>query len=256
MKITRGADLPKTGRIVLIYGEPGVGKTTAIFASALEPVWCAAFEPRNPRESIEVSGRPNADIDIAEYSDWYGFMDYLADFKNFERYNTLAFDSLSYLMNSLLAKEIEDESFEAREEKEKVYKVLINQAKMSQEGYGGLSSQMSRMMNLLGQYAKAGKTIILTALLAENPKWNRELAAAPALKGREFPLYLPGYCDLIGLVTPRVDADSNKVFPPLVQFESPDGSFMAKYTGKRPPKGKYPMGPLDFTKILRLDTQP
>ena len=93
-----------------------------------------------------------------------------------------------------------------------------------------------------------GKVVIVTALLQENPKWNRELAAAPALKGREFPVNMPGFFDLIGLVESRTDGDGKLIYPPRVRFQSPDDSFVAKFTGA----GNKTQGPLDITKILNL----
>jgi hypothetical protein len=92
-----------------------------------------------------------------------------------------------------------------------------------------------------------GKVVIVTALLQENPRWNRELSAAPALKGREFPANMPGFFDLIGLVQTRTDGKGNVVYPPLVRFQSPDGSFLAKFTGK----GTRTEGPLDISKIIK-----
>jgi hypothetical protein len=93
-----------------------------------------------------------------------------------------------------------------------------------------------------------GKIVIVTALLLENPKWNRELSAAPALKGREFPTNMPGFFDLIGLVEPRTNGDGRVLYPPMVRFQSADDSFVAKWTGA----GKKTQGPMDIRKILAL----
>ena len=93
-----------------------------------------------------------------------------------------------------------------------------------------------------------GKVVIVTALLSESPKWDRELAAGPALKGREFPINMPGFFDMIGLVEPRTDDEGNIIYPPRVRFQSPDGSFVAKFTGS----GKQTQGPLNITKILNI----
>ena len=111
-----------------------------------------------------------------------------------------------------LCREIEDEAFEAKTSEEKRRKPIVSQAKMSMEGYGGLSSQMFRLMKTIGRLSEAGKIVIVTALLQENPKWDRELAAAPALKGREFPTSMPGFFDLIGLVESRVDGNGKLIY--------------------------------------------
>jgi hypothetical protein len=155
-------------------------------------------------------------------------------------------DSYSHLMSVGLSSEIEDQAYEARTDKEKQFKPLVSQTKLSQEGFGTLSSHMFRLTAALGRLSQAGKIVIVTALLQESPKWNRELAAAPALKGREFPVNMPGFFDLIGLVEPRIDADGMVIHPPRVRFQSPDDSFVAKFTGS----GSKTQGPLDLTKIL------
>ena len=109
-----------------------------------------------------------------------------------------------------------------------------------------MASQMLRLTAMLGKLSQAGHAVIVTCLLQENPKWNRTLAAAPALKGREFPQNMPGFFDLIGLVESRQDEDGNVLFPPMVRFQCSDDSFLAKYTGI----GKRTSGPLNITKIL------
>nr|BDD44337.1 hypothetical protein 13 [Desulfobacterales bacterium] len=249
MKVIGKGALPSQGKYILIYGNTGVGKTTSILQSAPGPVLYIATEPRNPLPSIEAAGG-DAEIDVARYSSWFELMEFLQDSKNTERYASIAIDSLTYLMNISLAGEIEDEAFDARTMEEKKKKPIVSQAKMSMEGYGGLSSQMFRLMKALGRLSEEGKVVIATALLQEHPKWDRELAAAPALKGREFPTSMPGFFDLIGLVEPRVGSDGKIIYPPVVSFESPDGSFLAKFTGA----GDKRKGLLDFRKILKTNS--
>jgi hypothetical protein len=150
-----------------------------------------------------------------------------------------------------LSSEIEDQAFEARDPKEKLTKSLVMQTKMSLEGYGGLSSHMFRLTTVFGKISRMGKVVVVTALMAESPRWNRELAAAPALKGREFPVNMPGFFDLIGLVEPRTDGDGKIVYPPRVRFQSPDDSFVAKFTGA----GTKTQGPLNINKIITTEKE-
>jgi hypothetical protein len=247
MKPINKRDLPEQGKLILVYGDTGVGKTTSIFQSSPDPLLCIATEPRNPRPSIEAAGR-DADMDVARYTNWFDLMDFLQDPQNTERYTTIAIDSITYLMNVSLCGEIEDEAFEAKTSEEKRRKPIVSQAKMSMEGYGGLSSQMFRLMKTIGRLSEAGKIVIVTALLQQNPKWDHELAAAPALKGREFPTSMPGFFDLIGLLESRVDGNGKLIYPPMVSFESSDGSFLAKFTGT----GDKRSGPLNFIKLLKI----
>jgi hypothetical protein len=248
MKILARHALALYGWLMLLYGATGVGKTTSIFQTAPDPIIYIQTEPRSPRPSLDATGRPDLDIDVAVYEDWAGLIEFVANLKNFDKYATVFLDSYSQLMSVGLSTEIEDQAFDARTEKEKAVKPLANQTKLSPEGYGALSSLMFRLTAALGKLSQAGKIVIVTALLQENPKWNRELAAAPALKGREFPVNMPGFFDLIGLVEPRTDAEGRIIYPPRVRFQSPDDSFVAKWTGA----GTRTQGPLDITKILNI----
>lgn len=248
MKLLKKTEISLEGRFTFIYGATGVGKTTSILGTAPDPIMYIQTEARSLRPSLDAAGRPDLDIDVAVYEDWNGLMQFVANPKNFERHKTIVVDSYSHLMNVGLSNEIENEAFEARSSSDKAVKPLVGQVKLSQEGYGGLASQMFRLTSLLGKLSRIGKIVIVTALLIENPKWNRELAAAPALKGREFPTNMPGFFDLIGLVEPRTDGDGYVCYPPMVRFQSPDDSFVAKWTGP----GTKTHGPLDFKKILSL----
>ncbi len=246
MIIITKKDLKQTGRLINIYGPTGIGKTTSIIQSAPDPIMYIQTEPRSLKPSLDAANRPDLDIDIAVYEDWASLIEFVATPDNFKRHKTVVIDSYSHLMVVSLSSEIEDQAFEARNEKERQVKSIVSQAKMSLEGYGGLSSWMFRLTTALGKLSQDGKVVIVTCLLAENPKWNRELAAAPALKGREFPISMPAFFDLIGMVQSRLDNDGNVIYPPRVRFQSPDDSFMAKFTGS----GTKTQGPLDFTKIL------
>jgi hypothetical protein len=248
MKILKKQELNEAGRFMFLYGPTGVGKTTSILQSAPEPILYIQTESRSLKPSLDAAGRPDLKIKVAVYETFSDLMEFVTDASNFDRYQTVVVDSYSHLMNIGLSSEIEDQAYESRSVKEREIKPLVNRVKMSLEGYGGLSSNMFRLTAALGRLSQAGKTVIVTALLMENPKWNRELSAAPALKGREFPVNMPGFFDLIGLVEPRVNGEGNLMFPPRVRFQSPDDSFVAKFTGT----GTKTSGPLNVGKILTL----
>ena len=248
MKVLSRQEVAQDGRFMMFYGPTGVGKTCSILQTAPDPVMYLQTEPRSLKPSLDASGRPDLDIDVAVYEDWAGLIEFVAQPDNFKRHRTIVVDSYSHLMSVGLSSEIEDQAFEARDAKEKIVKPLASQTKLSQEGYGVLSSLMFRLTAALGKLSQMGKIVIVTALLQESPKWNRDLAAAPALKGREFPVNMPGFFDLIGLVEPRTDGEGKIVYPPRVRFQSPDDSFVAKFTGA----GTRTQGPLDISKILNL----
>ncbi len=162
MKIINNKDLPQQGKLILIYGNTGAGKSTSISQSAPCPILYFATEPRNPTPSIEASGREHLDMDVARYSTWFDLMEFLQNPKNTERYSTIVIDSITYLMNISLSGEIGDESFDARSLEEKKRRPIVSQAKMSMEGYGGLASQMFRLMKAIGRGTRSMTPLLKT----------------------------------------------------------------------------------------------
>lgn len=217
--------------MMLIYSETGGGKTVSTIQTSPQPTLLVQTEPRSLKPSIEAANRKDLDLDVAEYSTYNDLIEFLSKPKNTDKYNTIILDSLTFLSNIGLSGELTDEAFEARADKDKIAKQLTAKTKMSQEAYGALSANLFRLLALLGNISRRGKVVICLCLLAENPKWNRDLAAAPALKGREFPNSMPGFFDLIGRLQTRIDDDDNIIYPPYVYFKSIDDSFMAKFTG-------------------------
>jgi len=231
MKVIDYKDISKAGYMMLIYGETGSGKTVSSLQTAPMPILYIQTEPRSLKPSIEAANRKDLDLKVAEYTDFNELMEFIANPANTEPYNTIVLDSLTHLSNISLSSELTDEAFESRADKDKILKQLTAKTKMSQEAYGALAANLFRMVSLLGNISRRGKVVISLCLLSENPKWNRELAAAPTLKGREFPNSMPGFFDLIGRLQTRVDENDNIVYPPYVYFKSADDSFMAKFTG-------------------------
>lgn len=226
---------PDGGKVILFYGETGVGKSTSILKTVPKGSLYISTEPRNPKISMKAAGRSTNDIRLYEYENWLDLIELVNDKQQMIEFanKCVVVDSLSYLMNVRLSNEIEDETFDAQDDEKKAIKTIISSSKLSQEGFGGLASQMARLIRALGDLTKQGTDIILTALLTEHPKWDRELAAAPALKGREFPSNLPGSCDLIGYVRSWTK-EGKKQFPPIVYFESDGDEYLCKFTGVRP----------------------
>ena len=241
MKILTPNEITQSGRMILIYSETGVGKTTSILQSAPDPIAYIQTEPRSLRPSLDAAGREDLDIDIFIYEGFFDLMKSLSDLDKWDKYTTIAFDGYSHFMNIQLGQEIGEEKKDGKTD------IKLSEEKITLPDRGIINTSVFRATNLLGKLSQRGKVIIGTALLYENPKWDRSLAAAPALGGREVPANIPGFFDLIGLVEPRVDEEGNIVYPPLVRFASADDSFVCKFTGK----GRT-QGPLDFGKLLKL----
>lgn len=245
MQILKPNQLPKHGTFICIYGQSGVGKTVTSLASLPKPVFWIVTEPRDLRKPLEAAGVKESDVNIGPYENLEDLLAFLSDPKHFNGHNSVFFDSLSYTMSIDLAKEIGIEAYEARNKKDKVERPIASQMKTTMEGHGIRNTSVFRILNLLGTLAASGKVVVVSCLEMENPKYDRELAAGPALSGKEVPNAFPGFFDLIGRLTPNVNKDGAVIYPPIVSFQS-DGGYVAKFTGK----GGKKIGPLDWGKIL------
>lgn len=264
MKALKPNEIKASGRMIMVYSATGVGKTVSILRSAPQPIAYIQTEPRSVQPSIdaaleaaEEAGKPiklriGKELDVFQYKGIEDFIETLAKDMPFKRHTTISVDGFSHLMNVVLAEEVTTEAFEARSEADKKKKRLAGLTKMTVEGQGVRNQLMFRCSNLLMKHAQGGKVVIITALEQSAPKWNRALSAAPALSAREFPINMPGFFDLIGILESRYKEDGEKIFPPRVRFESDaddDDDFICKYTGI----GKRRSGLLDFGMILKFN---
>ncbi len=272
MKVYTGEEmLQSKGRMILEYGRTTVGKSATTLLTAPAPILLIQAENRNLEPTLDVvrQFRPSllqnkGWLDIAVYE---GFADTMA-FLNKEEariapYRTIVVDSLTDLMAIKLSQEIQDEVFDSKTESEKEKKQLISPAKLTLEGYGGLSAQTVRFTDTIARYAKTGgKYVILLVRLDQNPSWARYYEFAPLLKGKEYGKDFEGMFDLIGFVTTRTeiirdengnDTGAEKViYPPGISFESADGSYMAKWTGV----GEQKRFKLNWSRILNAPLDP
>jgi hypothetical protein len=226
------------GAFICIYGKSGVGKTATSLKSSPDPILYLCAERGNIENTIKAIHRPDIKLAVGYYEGWDDLLDTVYGIPTnpkFKSVKTVIFDSLTHVMNIHLADEIVSENYEAMD-KNKVTKDLTMRVKMSEEGYGTLSKQMSRLMKGFEGCTVAGINVICTARETDSPKWNRSLAAAPALAGKEFPRDMKGFFDFIGLIESRFDDDGNIVYPPLISCDD-DGSFLSKWTGVKPDGG-------------------
>lgn len=233
----------------LIYGPTGVGKTVSSLKTLPKPCRYYECDPKGVDRTVLGHVDPEG-ITIANPESYEDLRkDLSSRFDEFVgKYKSMFFDGLSYFMNIELLGEIHQETGGAQ-----VFdgsdRPLVNQARTDRPGYGALAHLMNRLCGLLGKYAKEEITVVIAALQSDDPRWNRELSAGPALAGKEFPKNMPGYFDLIGRVEkmPKKN-DGTQIYPPKIFFESDEeDSFTARWSG---PKLEKPYLPLDWRIIL------
>jgi hypothetical protein len=247
--------------LALIYGPPASGKTLSSIITLPKPLFYIQCEPKSvkqtckghidivklQKEGLFKVGKPES------YEDLFNTL--TGDFDEIcETYKSVLFDGLSFFMGVDLLGELMIETGKA-----KVFdsnRPLLNDARTDPAGYGGLASLMNRMCGVIGKIASEGPVVVITAQQKEDPKWNRELSAGPALSGKKFGEDMPGFFDLIGMVEKREQVNKKTgakrvKWPPKVWFESPaDEAFTARWSG---PALKEPFFELDWKKILSYE---
>ena len=245
MKLRKAS--PTNRAFAMLYGDTGTGKTVSTLLSCPRPALYLETEER-PVERCTQGVVDMEGVTIAHPENYIDLYQYLTE--NFNSistdYKTVFIDSFTFLMNVTLLGEIEEETGRA-EVFDKKKRPLVDMGRTDQTGYGSMSSLMKRLCRILGRIATQGCLVVCTALQADMPKWNRELSAAPALAGREFPRDMAAYFDLIGRVETRKDEDGNVIYPPRVYFRSDDSDFLAKWSG---PPIEQSFTILDWEKIL------
>ena len=237
------------GNFCLWYGKSGCGKSSTLLQTSQDPIFWILAERGQVDLTLKAIKRPDIKLRIGYYEGWDDLLATVYDIRNFDKIKTVIFDGLTHVMNIHLADEIMDENYDAMDKK-KIEKDLTARVKMSQEGYGTLSKQMSRLMKGFEQLTIAGIDVHCTARDDSTPKWDRALACAPALAGKEFPRDMKGFFDFIGLLETRVDENGEVVYPPVVSCDD-TGSYLSKWTGIKPPGGVI-RKPFDVKKLLAV----
>lgn len=236
------------GSLSLIYGPTGVGKTVSTLQTIPEPCLYIRSEERETARSLRSVDRKDFKLIVASHTNWDDLMEFVTDVdhKFIRGAKGIVVDSISHLMNIRLTKEIQDQAFDAKDAKAKASKSIINRTKTSQEGYGALANNMFRFTDALMKLSAVHKkTVVCIALEESRPKWNRELTGAPVFSGKMYTENFPGFFDLIGKVS-SVSRGGGIIYPPQVEFVSPNNDFTAKATGGMSAKPY----PLNWGKIL------
>lgn len=243
-----------TAPFVLIYGDTNVGKTTSILRTVPQPIYCISTE-MDAFKSVEVieNEGEKIKIKIVVPESQEDLLDNLntilkALSEGKKPFVTIVFDSASFYMNCKLQGRLEDDRFNDKGFKHGAKMSLVKYTHTTFDEVGSANSQMRRLTALFQQISKLGVGVYFTAQMSENPKWNRELSAAPGFNFKEYNLALKSYFDYIGFLTNRFNEEGDIVYPPLISFRSEDGSFMAKWRGVQL---KNPTGVCDFGKIFK-----
>jgi len=63
LKILSKQEVAQDGRFMMVYGPTGVGKTTSLLQTVLDPILYIQTEPRSLKPSLDAERRPNLDIE-------------------------------------------------------------------------------------------------------------------------------------------------------------------------------------------------
>ena len=239
------------GALCLFYGPTGVGKTVSLLQSMPEPFFYVRSEPRETKRSMRAINSPRK-MKLVDYDEFDDLMAWLSDFRNLKGSRGVIVDSLSHLMNVRLSGEVQEQAYEARDDKTKARKTLVQQVKLTEEGYGAIGGNMYRLTQILMKISTDLNMIVAcTAGEDSRPKWNRELIGAPSFVGKMYSNNFPGFFDLIGRVSTMMgtkgENEGKIIYPPRVDFRSPDDSFIAKATGDM----RKTVYPLNIKRILQ-----
>lgn len=224
------------GNLCLWYGKSGVGKSASLLQSAKSPMLYIVAERGQVELTVKAIGREGLELYVAYYDGWDDLLEFLYTVDNFNGIKSVVFDSLTHVMSIHLADEIMSENYEASDKKKKSDKDLTSRVKMTIESYGVMSKQMGRLMKAFENITKMGIDVHCTARDDSQPKWNRELACAPALSGKEFSRDMKGYFDFIGMIESNLDEHGKVSYPPLVSCDD-NGNYLSKWTGIKPEGG-------------------
>lgn len=271
--------------IGLIYSsQAGEGKTDSILRSAPRPIYYIYDEARTWDMSYEPLGLEEGKNIKTYIATKQTNTELLAHLQEIEKlckegkfkYKTLAFDSFGYWYNSKMVFETIDENIEVgvfakqlSKDGNHQFKLSADKERLRKEDYGAMPMKMLRVLMALKRISQSGVIVLTTAQCEakeEVDEFVTRKKIVPFLKGNMLLDNLKEHFDFIGYLTPRREKPiegqpyrGRKLFPPAIQFDSPDGKFMYKWGGiPHPPAGYDDEGfpkytcLADYSEILRV----
>lgn len=255
MEFVEHADIKSgKGRVILLYGDTGNGKTVGAIGTTQTPTLVISGERRNfalPLEFVmtspEMKPRTRPDLVLRLAKPDAGIEDlirFLCTPTNFRAeptkeapnppnfFKTVVLDGFSHFLGVTTMREVADHSFSKLSKVEQLKNSLTATAKLDWDGWAAVADQGLRVFDALTVLSDRGHVVVVTCLGVDRPKYDRALAYGPLLPGKLLPQYVPGSCDVIGRVSARRTAAGALVWPPQVDMVSPENDFTAKMTGK------------------------
>lgn len=247
--IQNGADIQKGGRVVMIYGQTGDGKTVSTLQTLTGHTAYVRAEERDTATSILDSGRDPKEVTVISYKGFEDVMNGLVDIEGLKsmKPDNLVFDSITEAMERLLMESADQQHQKTlKENKDTILKALAVKAKNSKEDYGTMANWTKRILRTFSRIAtELSIPVVVIARLDEGASWTTR-RYAPLFTGKDFAKHAAGLLDAIGYVYPRMDCDRDAkgepiknddgslknyraVYPPNVSFKHPEA--LTKHSG-------------------------
>lgn len=191
MNITSAKDLKVPPLNLLVYGDPGVGKTTLI-ATAPGPVLVLDMEAGK----LPLIG---TDVDIFTITSLADIRESFKELKNGHKYKTAALDSITEMQKIMMEDIIKTNPNIARS--------YGDQPSMSD--YGRASELMRRTLRA---FRDLDMHIIFTALAKDNKdEQDGSIVRIPHLPGEKLPYEIAGYMDVCGYMIAKTNKESGDI---------------------------------------------
>lgn len=266
-------DRKPSGRCILIYGAPGVGKSFSAL-SLPDDLLIINAEKKSVNdviyEGLELRNEPERKIYKKEFNNFDEILNFLGDLKlqykvGNKPYQSIFFDGLSFAQSDFKLSMEDDRHLSSLVDPNKKREdVLSDKFRLEQSDWGGLASMMKRITSLLNRLSLSDINIVCSAWSMGNPSYDKTIDFAPHFVGKEYSKIIMGYFNIIGLVVPNPNTGTG--YPPIIRFKPTfQHNFVARGGHTKLSNSIYPVfennkqigswigaGELNFTKIINI----